>query len=134
ELMSEKLALFASHALMKAQAKDYVRESQVRLILTPVAQRLLTSLGKEGLEKRLKTILSTLRETQPQQPSYASGNVLNLLIQLECDLHGYDFSRLKVWQAFLQGVTLPEVNFSHTNFAKPVFTDTFGRVLSMAFS
>ena len=66
EISGEKLALFGSYALIKAQAKDYVRESQVRLILTPVAQRLFTTLRKEGLEKKLKGILSTLRETQHQ--------------------------------------------------------------------
>ena len=35
-------------ALLKAQAKEYVRQSQARLILQPVAERLLARLGKEG--------------------------------------------------------------------------------------
>src|SRR5205807_5227116 len=49
--------LFESHMLIKAQAKDYVRDRQVRLILIPVADYLLTKFGKEGSEKRLKGIL-----------------------------------------------------------------------------
>jgi len=36
-----KMALF-SHALIKAQAKDYVRDTQICLILKPVLDRLLT--------------------------------------------------------------------------------------------
>ena len=134
EITSEKLSLFASHALIKAQTKEYVRESQVRLILTPVLQRLLTNLGKEGIKQKFKSILSTLRERHPQQPGYAAGNVLNLLIQLKIDLSGYDFSHLAVWQAYLQGVALSEVNFAHADLGTSVFTDTFGGILCVAFS
>src|SRR5260370_5831338 len=139
EQMSEEIdtgtiKLFGSHALLKAQAKDYVRESQVRLILTPIAERLLSTLGKEGIEKKLKTMLSTLREIYPQKSGYAAGNILNLFFQLQVDLRGYDFSHLTVWQAYLQGVTLPDVNFAHSNLAKSIFTQTFGRIQSVAFS
>ncbi len=65
--------MFGSHALIKAQAKNYVRESQVRLILKPFVERLLNNLGDEGIETTLKHILSTLRERYPQKPSYAAG-------------------------------------------------------------
>ena len=37
-----------SHALIKATAKDYVREIQIRLILEPIADRLLTTLVESG--------------------------------------------------------------------------------------
>ncbi len=139
EQMSEEIdtgtmKLFGSHALLKAQAKDYVRESQVRLILMPIAERLLSTLGKEGIEKKLKTMLSTLREIYPQKSGYAAGNILNLFVQLQVNLRGYDFSHLTVWQAYLQGVTLPNVNFAHSNLAKSIFTQTFGSIHSVAFS
>ena len=123
-----------SHALIKAQTKDYIRDSQVQLILTPIAERLLITFGKDGSEKKLKNILTLLRETQPQTPGYAAGNVLNLLIQLQCDLRDYDFSRLTIRQAYLQGVVLPNVNFKYANLATSVFTDTFGSVNTVAFS
>jgi transcriptional regulator with XRE-family HTH domain len=54
EVISGKITLFQSHALMKAQAKTYVRESQVRLILKPVAERLLAALSQKDAEHRLK--------------------------------------------------------------------------------
>src|SRR5205823_4033275 len=78
EITTEGLALFASHALIKAQTKDYVKESQVLLILKPLIEKLLTTLGKSESEKKFKSILSTLRKSHPQDPSYAAGNVLNL--------------------------------------------------------
>jgi WD40 repeat protein len=134
EIKAEDIGLFGSHALIKAQTKDYVRESQVRLILMPVTERLLTTFGKVGSEQKLKSILIALHDTHSQLPEYAAGNILNLLIQLQCDLRGYDFSDLIVQQAYLQGATLLEVNFANAHFSKVVFTDAFGSILSVVFS
>jgi len=134
EIDTEIFELFVSHALIKAQAKDYVMNSQVRFILKPIAERLLIALGNDGVENKFKTILSTLRATKPQKPGYAAGNVLNLLIQLKYDLSGYDFSHLTVWQAYMQGVAIHDVNFAYANLAKYVFTETFTNILSVAFS
>jgi WD40 repeat protein len=134
EIKTEALVLFEKHALLKAQAKEYIRESQRRLIVLPLLQRLLTIFGKEALEQRLQSLLATLRTKHDHHPSYAAGNVLNLLIQGGYALRGYDFSRLAVRQAYLQEVDLPEVNFAHADLATSVFTDTFGIILSVALS
>ncbi len=134
EIRTERLILFARYALLKAQAKDYIRESQRRLILLPLLQRCLVIFGKEALEQRFQSLLATLRIQHDHHPDYAAGNVLNLLIQMGCPLRGYDFSHLAVWQAYLQGVALPEVNFAHANFAKSVFTDSFGSISCVTFS
>jgi transcriptional regulator with XRE-family HTH domain len=40
EVATEQVRLLSSHALMKAQSKDYVRDSQIRLIVQPLASRL----------------------------------------------------------------------------------------------
>jgi WD40 repeat protein/DNA-binding SARP family transcriptional activator len=125
---------FNRYALMKAQAKEYVRQSQVRLILQPIAGRLLDYLGRVGLEEGVKKWLARLRAEKPLNPGYAGGNILNLLVHLESDLRGYDFSRLAVWQADLRRVVLPEVNFAGSDLAGSVFTDIFSHILSIAFS
>ncbi len=62
------------------------------------------------------------------------GNALNMLILLSADLQNYDFSHLTIWQAYLQNVTLTDVNFAYSNLARSVFTETFGSTLSVAFS
>src|SRR5260221_5601467 len=126
------MTIFASHALTKTHSKEYIRNTQVRLIIAPMAERLLASVGKEEIEKKLKRMLSMLRDVHQQKSSYAAGNILNLLIQLKYDLRGYDFSNLIVRQAYLQGVSLPKVNFAYSNLMKPVFTETFGNILSVA--
>lgn len=135
EIATVKIALFRSHALLKAQAKDYVRETQVRLILKPVIDGLLTIFSsKRHIEARLTQILSILREKSPREPGYAGGNILNLLCQMETDLSGYDFSYLTVWQAHLQCADLHQVNFTHANLAKSVFAEVLSSTLSVAFS
>lgn len=134
EISTQKIALFNSHALVKAQAKDYIRETQERLILKPVTEQLLSSNNKQTLEKQLKQILSTLRQCSPAKPGYAGGNIFNLLCHLEIDLHGYDFSNLSIWQAFMKGICLHNVNLCDSDLSKSTFTETLGSVGDVAFS
>ena len=133
EIDTETIVLFGSHSIIKAQAKDYIRESQTRLILTPIAERLLSNLGKEETEKKLQALLSIVK-TNYLQNVYAAGNILNLLLFLKCEILGFDFSQLIVRQAYLQGAKLQDVNFAYSDLAKCVFTETFGNVLAVAFS
>ena len=135
EICSQKISLFKSHALSQATAKDYVRESQISLILKPVAERLIATLGTpKNLATHLKEILSLLKGKSPQETGYAGGNSLNLLHQIQVDLSGFDFSDLKVWQAYLQGVNLHDVNFANSDLSRCVFTENLGNILSATFS
>ena len=60
EITSETIGTLASHALLKVKAKDYVRDSQIELILKPLNERLFATLGKGESEKKLKSILTRL--------------------------------------------------------------------------
>lgn len=133
-IATEDLQFLTKYALIKAQVKDYVRASQIRLILESIASQLFANFKPEDLELKLKQILSKLREEFSTLPGYGAGNIFNLLRQLQTDLAGYDFSQLTVWQAYLRDVNLHQVNFTGANLAKCVFTQTFGGVLSVAFS
>ncbi|MGB0564310.1 MAG: NB-ARC domain-containing protein, partial [Spirulinaceae cyanobacterium] len=135
EIESEAIAFLNSHALLKATAKDYVREQQAYLHLQPIQSRLLVRLGNlSQIEQRLKHLLHLHRQQGPSQPGYLAGNLLNLCRQLELDVRGYDFSRLAVWQAYLQGWALPEVNFAQANLSRSTFNQAFGTVSAVAFS
>ena len=128
-----KFQLFRSHALIKAQAKDSVRETQIRLILQPVIDKLIASLGdSKTIEIGLAQILALLRGRSPQQTGYVGGNIINLLQQLQVDLSDYDFSHLTIWQANLQGMNLHNVNFAHSDLRQSVFSDLLGNVTSLA--
>jgi WD40 repeat protein/transcriptional regulator with XRE-family HTH domain len=134
EFADEAGGVWMRYALMKAKTKNYVRESQVRLLLAPVAQRLLAGLGQQGIEQTARNKLSMQRQEGAHQPGYVAGNLLNLLTYLQCDLRGFDFSHLVVREAYLQQASLPGVNFAHTRFIASIFTSTFGSVLSIACS
>ncbi|GHO96593.1 hypothetical protein KSF_066410 [Reticulibacter mediterranei] len=132
EISTGHIELFQSHALIKAQAKDYTRESQNCLILAPLAERLRTTFSQTGSEKKLRNLLLELQATKPQLSSYAAGNTLNLLRQLDISLQGYDFSHLIVRQAYLQDAILTDANFAHADLATCIFSETFGNILSIA--
>ncbi|KAF3883850.1 MULTISPECIES: WD40 domain-containing protein [Nostocales] len=128
-------SLFISHALIKAQAKDYIRETQIHLILQPIINESVSQLGSvENISHNLSQILSHLRGKTPKETGYAAGNALNLLHQAQFDMTGFDFSGLTLWQAYMQGVHLHDVNFSNSDLSRCVFTETLGNILFTAFS
>ncbi len=131
---SSKLPLFHTHALMKATVEDHIRESQARMIVKPLLDRFSASHTKSEVERQLKHFLSRLRNQFEGTSGYGAGNVINLLNQYNSDLSNWDFSELAVWQAYLQGVKLHQVNFANSNLSKSVFSETLGNVWSVAFS
>ncbi len=135
EIATQNINLFRCHALMKATGKDYVKDTQTRLIIKPVIDGLLNVLrSKRNIENQLAQIITKLRETSPLEPGYTAGNILNLLCHLETDLSGYDFSYLTVWQADMRSRNLHNANFAHADLAKCVFVETLGGIFSVAFS
>ncbi len=132
--------LFRSHALVEAHAKDYMRQTQVNLILQPTSDRLTAVLGStQALEHALQQILANVHAqvgegVRPLETGYLCGNLINLLRQVGADLSGYDFSYLTIWQANLQGLNLHDVNFTGADLSRSVFTETLGNILSAAFS
>ena len=135
EIKLLKLQFFNCYALMKATAKDYVRETQIRLIVRPVIEGLMAIFkSQESLEQQLTQILATLRETSSPEPGYTAGNILNLLCLMKTDLRGYDFSNLTVWQADLRFSCLHNVNFQNADLANSSFAEAFGGIWSVAYS
>ncbi|MBD3883439.1 hypothetical protein IFO70_16855 [Phormidium tenue FACHB-886] len=129
-----KINLLQRYALMKATAKDYIRERQVRVIVEPLLQRTIDRLGTEAnLVEHLHQILRHLRR-EPQTAGYAVGNLLNLFRWLRVDLKNTDFSRCPVWQAYLADVKLHRVNFAEAEFRQSVFAETFGGISCVAFN
>ena len=134
EIETQYFDMLAGYALIKAQAKDYIRESQMRLFITPIVEWIDATYGKEESERKVKDLLPELHKLHPQKTGYAAGNLLNLLIAMDGNLKGTDFSHLALRQAYLQGAELPGVNFAYSSFAQSVFTDTFGGVLCISIS
>jgi len=127
-------ALVNRFALLQADAKEAVRQSQWRLILQPVAQQLSAQFGRAGLARRANRWLAQLRATWSHRPGYLTGNLINLLQALAIELHGFNFAGLTVWQADLRGVTLHACDFTGADLARSVFMDNFGLINTIAIS
>ncbi|MBW4595644.1 MAG: pentapeptide repeat-containing protein [Brasilonema angustatum HA4187-MV1] len=135
EIVTQQIVLLRHHALSKAQSKEYVRVAQIRFILKPLIDELLTIFKtQKRLEHQLVEIKALLQKEFLQERGYTGGNIINMLSQLKIDLRGYDFSNMSIWQADLRGVNLPQVNFQNANLSKSVFTKNFSRVSAVAFS
>jgi hypothetical protein len=135
ELIKGDFTSIDHYALTKAQTKEYLRHAQLRLIIHPILAQLQRELGNQNAVKAyLDQVLMALKARQFQPPGYAAGNLIKLLNSLGISLRGYGFSHLPIWQVYLQGVNLHQVNFAHTDLSKSVFTQTMGDILSIAFS
>jgi len=140
--LNRQLFYLRHYALIKATTKDYIRQSQIHLILEPLVTKLLGRLGsKQMVSKALLQTLEDLRkrELRPEGElkstfGYGGGNIINLLCHLGIDLTGTDFSYLAIRQAYLSEVKLHRVNFAQTAIIKSVFAEVIGGVLSVAFS
>ena len=134
EIRTGNLSLFGSHALILAQTKDYVRDSQIRVILQPIGDQLKNWFGaSETLTQALNQVLRRLHQ-EPFFSGYGAGNLLNLMHHLKLDLTGYDFSGLAVWQADLRNVKLHRVDFSRADLSKSMFAETIGYTFEVALS
>ena len=127
--------MLSYYALTKASASDYVRESQIRLILEPIATQLRSSFrSAPALSQQLQQRLWQLQTTPEIYPGYAAANLLSVLNYLRVDLRGWDFSHLPIWQAYLQETPLHQVNFHGCDFTGSVFAPTLSSVVNVAFS
>src|SRR2546429_246374 len=122
-------------ALEQAQAKDYVREIQVRLLVRPLTLRLRAELGADSqVEAHLLGLLSQCRSEDAAPQGYGPANVLSLLKDLGGHLRGLDLSRLAIRGAYLQGVQMQDAKLSGAVMRECVFTEAFDAISAVAIS
>jgi WD40 repeat protein len=122
-------------ALAQAQAKDYVRKSQVRLLVQPLLERLRAALGADALvEAHLLRLLAQFRREDAATEGYGPANVITLLTALRGHLRGLDLSRLAIRGAYLQGVELQDATLSGARLEESVLTEAFDAIWAVAIS
>jgi len=135
EMNNGSFVLLAKYALMRGQAKEYIRNSQLRLIIQPVLERLLARFGSyQAFEQHLLFLTSRLRETSSAGHGYSGGNLVNLFASLKGNIRGADFSHLLIRQSYLQGIEAQDANIAHSNLTESVFMETFDSIASVALS
>ncbi|WP_225885327.1 NB-ARC domain-containing protein [Leptolyngbya sp. KIOST-1] len=128
ELEIQEFDLFHTHALTKATAKDYVRETQIRLILKPITVHIVNPVQK------VSDSLPTIRQHPGWDEGYAAGNLLNMLCQSQSETQQFDFSQLTLRQAYLKGLQLHGLNLANIQWVKPALTNPFGVISAVAYS
>src|SRR5207248_1354136 len=80
EIQHGKLLRLLEHGLEQAQAKEYVRQTQERLLLAPLLASLRRGCwGREEVEERLLSLLAYLRERALGTQGYGPANLVALL-------------------------------------------------------
>src|SRR5437879_3300827 len=123
ESQQGRLSLLIQHGLEQAQAKEYVRQTQERLLLAP----LLASLqrvyqGRAEVEGQLCSLLAQVRERAQEAQGYGSANLVALLRVLRGGLRGLDLSRLALRGVHLQGVEMQDATLAEAMLQGSVFT------------
>lgn len=131
EFVTRQIDVLQSHSLIRVQAKDYVREIQLRAIVQPVIAWLLSCYTNVSeLEKRARQLLAQYGH----KSGYIAGNLINLLVQLNVDLRCSDFSELVVKQADFRQVNLARVNFQNADLTQSVFSESLNSAMSIDIS
>jgi WD40 repeat protein/AAA+ ATPase superfamily predicted ATPase len=131
EIEKEEIFAFNTYSVLKAKSKDYIREIQLRLIAFPIISYFNSDYI---IRKHLNTILSKLHSYDYAQPGYAAGNAINLLSCFDTCFDGYNFSRMTIWQAVLQNLSLRNVDLSHSDLTSSTFSEVLARVFSVDLS
>jgi WD40 repeat protein len=133
QIVKNKVGWLAKVVLVKASAKEYLREGQKHLILKPLLERLKRGgLDDKIIESQLLNLVELLRFKGRLEQGYAGTNLLNLLYLLKGNLNNLNFSKLNIWQANLVGLELKNTDFSEANFDQTGFNQLFGSIFSVA--
>ena len=130
DIEEDRFNLLSKYALMQAQAKEYIRASQVRLIIEPLVTRLLRKIGgKEEVEQHLTRLTELVRMLPRVQHGYGGGNLINILAHVKGDVRGADFSALAIKDAYLQGIEAQDMNLSGSSITRAVYGDIWEHYL-----
>jgi WD40 repeat protein/transcriptional regulator with XRE-family HTH domain len=134
EIASGQPALLVEQALIQAQARDYVRQTQEWLIGAPILEQLKASQGQAGTERQLLALLNGWRGRPELEQGYGPGNLVNLLRLLRGDLRGLDLSRLVLRHAYLAEVDAQDASLAGAHLAETVLAEAFGFPSTVALS
>ncbi|HEY9761482.1 MAG TPA: hypothetical protein V6D07_03095 [Trichocoleus sp.] len=135
EIDSGQVTLFHRLPLLRVTAPEAVQSCQFKRVVQPLSQLLLSRYPTDSaLTERIQQLHRTLRTHFLDVAGYGAGNLVHLCQSLGLSLSGFDFSRLVIWQANLQQVSLQGADLSYVQFQDTVFATALGRDPIVAFS
>ena len=134
EIGSRQPVVLVEQPLIQAHAKDYVRQTQERLVGEPILQQLRTDHGQDGADQRLMTLLDSWRHRPHVEQGYGPGNVINLLRLGRGHLRAVDLSALSIRQVYLAGVETQDASLVSADLSEAVLADAFNFPVSVTLS
>jgi len=129
------LTRLIEHGMELATAREYVRQTQQRLLVAPIlAQVRSVYPQRAALEEQLFALLTQLRERADYAHGYGPANLLALLREQRGHLRGLDLSQLSIRGAPLQGVEMQDTSLAGATLQDTVFTETFDAIVAVAIS
>src|SRR5438270_2992319 len=135
EIEQRRPARLIEHGLELAGAREYVRQAQERLIVTPLLAQVRSVLrGRVEVEEYLLALLDQLRAKAEYAQGYGPANVLALLRQQSGHLRSLDLSHLCVRGASLQGVEMQDASLAGATLRETVLNESFDIPWAVAIS
>ena len=135
EIRQGRLLRLREHGLLQAGAKEYVRQTQERLLLAPLLAYLQSVYqGRAEVEGQLRAVLDALRGRAEEAQGYGPANLVALLRLLRGDLRGLNLSRLALRGASLQGVEMQDARLSGAVVEHSVFTELIDEIATVTIS
>ncbi len=135
EIKQGRFSRLIEHGLELAPCKEYVRQTQQRLIVVPILAGLRNTYPlRTAVEEQLLALLDRLRERADHAQAYGPANLLALLRELRGHLRGLDLSHLLLRRAYLQEVEMQDTTLSGAILQDCVWTSTFGAIWAVAIS
>jgi WD40 repeat protein/transcriptional regulator with XRE-family HTH domain len=133
--LSPPFKLFIAHGLEQADAPEYVRLAQERLLLTPILHNLQQTYGRIAeVEEQLLRLLDLLRKRAEHAQGYGPTNLLALLRLQRGHLRGLNLSHLVIRGAYLRGVEMQDTSLARAILHGTAFSEAFGAIWSVAIS
>ncbi len=128
-------ARLIEHGLALAQTREYVRQTQERLIIAPILVHLHSTYPQHAsVEEQLLALLTELSTHSDYAQGYGPANLVALLRSHRGDLRGLDLSGLTLRGVYLQGIEMQDTTLSEATIQDSVFTETFDVMTAIAVS
>ncbi len=135
EIEQRRPARLIEHGLELAGAREYVRQTQERLIVTPLLAQLRNVYrGRVEVEEYLLALLDQLRAQAEYAQGYGPANVLALLRQQLGHLRTLDLSQLCIRGASLHGVEMQDASLAGATLRETVLNESFDIPWAVAIS
>lgn len=135
EIQQRQPGLLLKHGFSQALTREYVRQTQERVLLAPLLAHLQSmAASRAEVEGQLHALLDELRAEAMEAQGYGPANLVALLRLLRGNLQGQDLSHLALRGAYLQSVQLQDATLAGALLRGCALTQTFDAIWAVAIS